>query len=225
MKTRQPIKEYLLSLNDVNKKITQQYEDLIKSEVNVKEIGFISEEKAKSLYIESLILNKGAIGRDFKQDRVKVEEYLEKTNLEEIKKIFLKGKLKLTLGEKKYELTKEHFQIEQTAKDPYGVKVSNYGIALINSELDDTLLREGFARDFIRNTQNIRKDLKLSRGKEKVIINIINNIDIEKELGEFIDYVKEETGCIKLGKAGIGKPFSFKIQGKEIEVMIEVIDS
>lgn len=225
IKTRQPIKEYLLSLNDENKKITEKYEDLIKSEVNVKEINFISKDKAKELFTESLVLSKGIIGRDFKQDRTKVEDYLQNTKIEEITKNFHKGKLRITFGEKKYELTKEHYQIEQNAKEPYGVKVTNYGIVLINSDLDDTLLREGFARDFVRNIQNIRKELKLSRGKEKIKIYVINDIDIEKELGEFIDDVKEEIGCIKFGKEEKGEPFSFKIQGKEIKVMIEVVDS
>jgi len=223
IKTRQPIKEYLLSLNEENKKIAEKYKDLIKSELNVKDLIFISEDKAKTLYSESLVLSKGTIGRDFKQDRLKVQEYLEKTDIAEIKKNFQKGKLKITLGEKKYEITKEHIQIEQNANDPYGVKVSNYGIALINSEMDDELLREGFARDFVRNIQNIRKELKLSRGKEKIIINIISDIDIKKELGISCDDVQEETGCHEIGAEKKGESFSFKIQGKEIKVMIEVV--
>ena len=84
------------------------------------------------------------------------------------------------------------------------------------------LLTEGFSREFIRNIQNIRKQLKLSRFKEKIIINVISDINLEKELGDFIETLKEETGCIKIGKENEGKPFSFKIKNQKIDLMIVV---
>ena len=54
---------------------------------------------------------------------------------------------------------------------------------------------------------------------------MLNDIDLEKELGDFIDIVKEETGCERIGKINKGTPFSFKIQSKKIDLLIEVIQS
>jgi hypothetical protein len=93
---------------------------------------------------------------------------------------------------------------------------------LINAELNDNLLKEGFAREFVRNVQDIRKKLDLSRFKEQIVINFKSDIDIEKEFGEFVEYVKEETGCVKFGKEKKGKPFSIKIQNKKIDILIQV---
>ncbi|MHA1291898.1 MAG: isoleucine--tRNA ligase [Promethearchaeota archaeon] len=222
IKIRQPIKEYLLFFKDDKKEIVKKFEALIKSELNVKNLTFINENKAKSLYSERLVLNKSTIGRDFKQNRLKVEKQLESMNLEEIKKNFIKGKLKLKINGNEFEITKEHIGIEQDAVKPYAVKILNFGTILINSELDNTLLKEGFAREFVRNIQNIRKQLKLSRFKEKIEINIISNVDIVKELGEYLEDVKQEIGCIKFGKDKKGKPFTFKIQNKKIDLYIEV---
>ena len=62
----------------------------------------------------------------------------------------LKGKFTTKINKKEYEITKEHAQLKQNGKEPYGVKVLNFGIILINSKLDKELLKEGFSREFIR---------------------------------------------------------------------------
>lgn len=223
IKIRQPIKEYLLNFKDKeHEKIVKKFDSLIKSELNVKELNFIDEKRAESLYSESIILNKGAIGKDFKQDRKKVEKYLQSIEIDDLRKKVIKGKHKVELDGKEYEITKEHFQIEQNAVEPYGVKVLGYGTILINYKMSKELLTEGFFREFIRNIQNIRKQLQLSRFKERIIINVISDINLEKELGGFIETFKEETGCIKIGKENKGKPFSFKIKNQKIDLMILV---
>jgi isoleucyl-tRNA synthetase len=223
IKIRQPIKEFLFSLDETQKKNVKKFESLIKSELKVKELNFIDKKKARSLYTEELVLSKGNIGKDFKKDRQKVEQYLESLSLEEINDRMSKGKLKFEVDDNEYEITKEHFKIEQHAKKPFAVKVLNFGTILINSELDNELLQEGFANDFSRNINEIRKQLSLTRGKEKLIINIQDDIDIEKSLGDFRDIVMEETGIIKFAKEKKGKEISFKIQGKKIDVRVEEV--
>ena len=225
IKIRQPIKEFLLYLDDTHKAIVNKFETLIKSELKVKQLNYIDEKKARSLYTEELILSQGNIGKDFKKDRIKVENYLESLSLEDIKNNASKGKLKFKIDENEYEITKEHFKIEQHAREPFAVKIINFGTILINSELDNELLQEGFANDFNRNINEIRKQLGLTRGKEKLVINIQNDVNIEKELGAFKDMVMEETGIIKFDTAKEGKDFSFKIQGKQIIVRINELDS
>jgi len=222
IKIRQPIKEYMLNLDDEHKTIVENFDSLIKSELNVKELNFITEKKAKSLYSEELILSKGSMGRDFKRDRLKVEKLINSMDLNDLINKLIKGKFKVKVNSKEYEITKEHVNIQQNAKDPYCVKILNYGTILINSEMNEDLLREGFSREFIRNIQNIRKKLNLSRFKEKIIINIKSEIDLEKELGIFIETVKNETGCIKIAREKKGEAFSFNIQNKNIELLIEV---
>jgi isoleucyl-tRNA synthetase len=143
-------------------------------------------------------------------------------DITDLKKKIKKGELVAKINGKEYEITKDHFQIEQIAKKPYAVALLSYGTILINSELDKELKQEGFAREFIRNVQNIRKKLNLSRFKEKIIINVSNDINLKDELGEFTEEVKEEVGCTKIGKGKQGKPYSFKIQGKQIKILVDV---
>ncbi|MFX1396092.1 MAG: isoleucine--tRNA ligase [Promethearchaeota archaeon] len=226
IKNRQPIKEYLLFFDEKEKNIILNLESLIKEELNVKELTFITKKKAKSLYTESIVLNKGALGKDFKRDRMKVENHLLSMSIEDINKNMKKGKLKLKLEGKEYEVTKEHFIVEQEAKEPFAVSVLSKGIVLINAELNKELKMEGLAREIARNIQEARKDLGLKRGKEKIRANIQNDFDTESELTpDLINSIKEECGIEKFGRAKKGKSFSFIIQGREIIVRIEVLGS
>ncbi len=225
IKIRQPIKEYLFAIDEDKKEIVEKFSDLLKEELNIKSIAFIPEKKAKSLYTEELVLNSSLIGRDFKRDRIKVEEILKSMDIEEIINNFSKGKLPIKINDKEYELTKEHFQIEQHAKNPYLVNILNYGTILINTQLDDELLKEGFARELIRNVQNIRKKLDLSRFKEQIEINVMNDLDLPHKLGEYLDIFKNETDCVKIGKAKKGKEFSLKIQDQDIKIRVNVLKS
>ena len=222
IKIRQPIKEYLLTIDDKFKAIVKNFDSLIKDELNVKELNFIDEKKAKSFYSEEIILNKGTIGRDFKKDRLKVEKFLESMDSEELKKKMTKGKFKTKIDKKEYEITIEHIQIQQNAIEAYGVKLFSYGTLIINTKLSEDLLLEGFSREFVRNIQNIRKKLNLSRFKEKIIINVKNDIDLENQLGNYVETVKDEIGCTEIGRGKSGKPFSFKIQNQDIDLLIEV---
>ncbi|MHA1273031.1 MAG: isoleucine--tRNA ligase [Promethearchaeota archaeon] len=225
IKIRQPIKEYLLYLEEDKRKIVNKHADLIKNELNVKNLTFISKKKANSLYTEELIISSGTIGRDFKRERLKVENALKSMKIEDIKKNFVKGRLMIKVNNKEHELTKEHFQIKQNAIKPYEVSVQKYGILFINTELSEDLLKEGFARELIRHVQNIRKKLNLSRFKEKIEINVMNDIDLENMLGEYLELFKEETDCVKIGKGKKGKEFNFKIQGKQIKIRVNVLNA
>ena len=224
IKIRQPIKEYLLTIDDKFKAIVKNFDSLIKNELNVKDLNLIDEKKAKSFYTEEIILNKGTIGRDFKKDRLKVEKYLESMDLDELKKKMTKGKFKTKIDKKEYEITKEHVQIQQNAIESYGVKLFSYGTLIINTKLSEDLLIEGFSREFVRNIQNIRKKLNLSRFKEKIIINVKGAIDLENQLGNYVETVKDEIGCTEIGRGKNGESFSFKIQDQDIDLLIEVQD-
>ena len=143
-------------------------------------------------------------------------------DLDELKKKMTKGKFKTKIDKKEYEITKEHIQIQQNAIETYGVKLFSYGTLIINTKLSEDLLIEGFSREFVRNIQNIRKKLNLSRFKEKIIINVKNDINLENQLGNYVKTVKDEIGCTEIGMGKSGKPFSFKIQNQDIDLLIEV---
>ncbi|MHA1699222.1 MAG: isoleucine--tRNA ligase [Promethearchaeota archaeon] len=223
IKIRQPVKEYVISLGENEKKMIDKYIAIIKSELNVKNIKIVDNDTIKGMYKIEPRINKGALGQSFKQDRIAVEKYLQSMNVDDLRKKLKKGNATIKINDKELEITNEHVEFQYTANPPYEVGIFPHATILLNYELDDDLLREGFARDFIRNVQNIRKKLKLSRSKEKITICIKEDINIEEELGKFVENVKEETGCEKFTKKCEGKEFPIKIQNKKLTLVINVL--
>ena len=156
---------------------------------------------------------------------MKVENYLKSLEIDELRDKISKGNFTTEIEGKEFKIKKDYFEIEQEAQESYAVNILSYGTLLINGNLDQELLREGFAREFIRNIQSIRKKLELSRFKEKIIINLLNDSELKDKLGNYIKDIKEETGCVKIGEEKRGKEFSFKIQDEEIKIGVEVKES
>ena len=110
-----------------------------------------------------------------------------------------------------------------SGKAPYVVKILSYGTAILNGEINPDLAQEGFARDLIRNVQTIRKSLNLSRNKECIKINAPDkDLDIKKELGKFIDMVKNETRCLDFGDQATGTECTIELGDRTVRIFIEV---
>ncbi len=224
IKTRQPVKDYVLHVKDAAKAgMLGKYKDFLASELNFKDLAIVDEKDAASRFSITVKLNPGAIGRDFKKDKQKVEAFLKQQDPCDLLTKVAKGTWMVEIGGTEREITQEHVQVEYEGKAPYTVRVLPYGTVLLNTELDATLEREGLARDLIRNVQNIRKRMNLSRHKETIVINIPGKeLDVAAELGEFIDLVKAETRCTGFGTAMDGTEFPVQVGDKKFKVYVKV---
>ena len=87
IKVRQPIKRFMMYLEDEKDKATiSEFEELIKDQLNVKAIEFITKKEADKYYTESLVLNKKEIGKSFKADVKTIYAYLDKSLRRRIQK-------------------------------------------------------------------------------------------------------------------------------------------
>nr|MDO8116466.1 class I tRNA ligase family protein [Candidatus Sigynarchaeota archaeon] len=224
IKTRQPVKEYMIHFKDADKAaVLDKYKDFLQGELNFKDLAIIDEKGAQARFSIIVKLNPGTIGRDFKKDKQQVEAFLKKQDMQELAAKVSRGSYKVEIGGSEREITQEHVQIQYEGKAPYVVRVVPYGTILLNTEIDPSLEKEGLARDFIRNVQNIRKRMDLSRHKECIIINIPGKeFDVAGELGEFVDLVKKETGCTKFGTDKVGTEFPVQVGNKKFKIHVKV---
>ncbi len=123
--------------------------------------------------------------------------------------------VKLEVDGEMFEIEREDVEIIPTAKG-FECSRSDFGYILVDLEMTDELLREGFAREIVRKIQDLRKKLGLKRGKRvKVFIEGI-------KLPEFKEFMeKRTTSEIEFGKA-VGEIRRFKIKDKEIKIGIEL---
>jgi isoleucyl-tRNA synthetase len=155
LKVRQPLQRVLIPVLD--KKTEEQISavaELVKQEVNVKELQLINAEEASHLIVKQIKPNFKALGPKLGKDMKVVGGEIANLDTEQISKLEKEGKLDV----QGYEITLD--DVEISTKDIPGWTVTSDGktTVALDLTLTDELKSEGIAREFINRIQNLRKD-------------------------------------------------------------------
>lgn len=155
VKVRQPLQKVLVPVMDSKAEgQIMAVAELIKQEVNVKELQLINAEEASHLIVKQIKPNFKALGPKLGKDMKVVGGEITNFDAEQISKLEKEGKLDV----QGYEITLD--DVEISTKDIPGWTVTSDGktTVALDLTLTDELKSEGIAREFINRIQNLRKD-------------------------------------------------------------------
>ncbi len=155
VKVRQPLQKVMIPVLD--KKTEAQIlavSELIKQEVNVKELQLINAEEASHLIVKQVKPNFKTLGARLGKDMKTVAGAISNFTSEQIAELEKTGKANVS----GYEITVE--DVEISTKDIPGWTVASEGKTTVALDLvlTEELKAEGVAREFINRVQNLRKD-------------------------------------------------------------------
>ncbi|KQR95008.1 isoleucine--tRNA ligase [Chryseobacterium sp. Leaf180] len=155
LKVRQPLQKVLIPVLD--KKTEEQIlaiADLIKQEVNVKELQLINAEEASHLIVKQIKPNFKTLGSRLGKDMKAVGNEISNFKPEQISFLEKEGKVEI----QGYEITTA--DVEISTKDIPGWTVTSDGkiTVALDLTLTEELKSEGIAREFINRVQNLRKE-------------------------------------------------------------------
>ena len=196
IKVRQPLQKIMVPSNsESQKQEILAVADLIKSEVNVKEVEVL--EDASNILIKQIKPNFKVLGPRFGKDMKTVALAINSLNADDIKKIEQNDVLDVEVNGKI--ITLEKSDVEITSQDIEGWLVASSGALTValDVKLTDELRKEGIARELVNRIQNLRKDsgfeltdrIAVQFQKDEQIINAIN---------KNLEYIKTETLTDKL---------------------------
>ena len=191
IKVRQPLQKVMIPVLDkVFKAEIEAVSDLIKAEVNVKEIVLL--EDASGVLVKQIKPNFKALGPRFGKDMGLISKEIQALSKEQIDRLDKEGSIILEISGKSITLTTE--EVEITSQDIPGWLVANSnGITVaLDITIDDKLRNEGVARELVNRIQNLRKDAGFEV-TDKIKVHIQNNEIIEKSVIENEAYIKSET--------------------------------
>ncbi len=195
IKVRQPLKEVLI--DGKNKEIINDLVSLIKEELNVKEVNFIDN---LSEYMNFLVKPNFKVVGKILGSKIKLfSEALLNLSDEEIKLLENNQEITLNLDEEELKVNKEMVDIRVDAKEGFNVGMENNNFVILNTELNEELILEGLAREFVSKVQNIRK-LKDLNVVDRITIYYSGTNNFIKSLEMFNDYIKKETLAVSLVK-------------------------
>lgn len=191
IKVRQPLQRVMIPILDQNQKAEiEAVADLIKAEVNVKDIELLDD--ASGILVKQIKPNFKALGPRFGKDMGLISKQIQSFSVDQINELEKNGEITLNLTEKSVILTLA--DVEITSQDIEGWLVANdSGITVaLDITITDELRKEGIARELINRIQNIRKDSGFDV-TDKIKITLEENKEIKEAVLANEDYIKSET--------------------------------
>ena len=197
IKVRQPLQKVMIpSLGDNFKKQILAVEDLIKTEVNIKELSFIEEGDNNAL-VKTIKPNFAKLGRVFGKQMKLVAAEISKFDQKDIQQVENEGEISVNVNDEAVVLKLEDLEIQ--SKDIPGWLVTSEGkiTVALDITITDELRKEGIARDLVNRIQNLRKD-KGFEVQDKIEIQIKSNENINAAIDSYNQYICQETQAKKI---------------------------
>ncbi|MBK7358156.1 MAG: isoleucine--tRNA ligase [Saprospiraceae bacterium] len=191
IRVRQPLKQILIPiLQESIQSDVQLVEDIIKSEVNVKEINYISGDAG--LVKKKTKPNFRTLGKKLGKHMKEAAELIQNFNEDQISLLEKDLSVSLEIDTQNYSIIKE--DVEILSEDIPGWLVSHDGelTVALDISISEELLTEGHARELINRIQNIRKD-KDFNVTDKIVIKLQDHKDILKSLQLFKELISMEV--------------------------------
>lgn len=191
IKVRQPLQKVMIPVLDNNQRAEiEAISDLIKAEVNVKEILLLDD--ASGVLVKQIKPNFKALGPRFGKDMGLISKEIQNFTAEQISEIEAKGTIAVVIAGNSITLTQE--DVEITSQDIEGWLVANSnGITVaLDIVISPELKKEGIARELVNRIQNIRKDSGFEV-TDKIKVYLQNNSVLEEAVAINAAYIKSET--------------------------------
>ena len=210
IKVRQPLQKVLIpAMNAKLQEQIQAVEEIIKSEVNIKEIEFIAANN--QLIRKKVKANFKELGAKMGTRMKEVAQAITLMSQEDISLLEMNSSFDLSLGQENVTILIQ--DVEISSDDIPGMLVGNKGMLTValDIQISPELEEEGLAREFVNKVQKIRKDNDFAL-TDRIQVVIEDHEMLKSALNNFNSYICTEILADKLD-------FSSEIQhGTEIEV-------
>ena len=191
IKVRQPLQKIMIPVLDATQKDEiEAVSDLIKHEVNVKEIELLDD--ASGILVKQIKPNFKTLGPKFGRDMKAISNAIQNFSQDDIIKLEKDGNLSIKIGEKSIHL--DITDVAVSSKDIEGWLVANAnGLTVaLDVTISDDLRKEGVARELVNRIQNLRKDSGLEV-TDKIKLTVLNYENLQSSVAENKTYIMSET--------------------------------
>ncbi len=191
IKVRQPLQKVMIpAFNEGFKAEIEAVSDLIKAEVNVKEIVLLDD--ASGILIKQIKPNFKALGPRFGKDMNLIANEIRSLSTAQINQLDKEGSLNIFISGNNVILTNEDVEISSQDIEGWLVANANGITVALDITISEELKQEGIARELVNRIQNIRKDSGFEV-TDKIKVQIQNNDELENAVSKNLEYIQSET--------------------------------
>ena len=196
IKVRQPLQKIMIPILDDKQRLEiEAVADLIKSEVNVKEIQLLDD--ASGILVKQIKPNFKTLGPKFGKDMKLIASAVAHLNQDDIQKIEQEGEIFLHFDNKS--ITLQLQDVEISSQDIEGWLVASSGplTVALDISINEDLRKEGIARELVNRIQNLRKESGFEV-TDKIDTKLLKNGFVQEAVESNMAYIKTETLAAEL---------------------------
>lgn len=197
IKVRQPLQKIMIPYtNAIEKGALEEIQDILKSEINVKEVQLLGD--ASAILVKEIKPNFKVLGPRFGAAMKAVVQHINNLGEADIKKLENDGVLPCIIDEKEITLSSDDVIISSKDIEGWQVANSNGKTVALDITLSDQLIAEGNARELVNRIQNLRKEHNF-KVTDTITVNMTATAPIQAALVQFKEYIMSETLAERIG--------------------------
>ena len=220
IKVKQPLSTLFLKVDEDYKKAVINLQDIIKEELNIKNIVF--EDSDDKFNTKILNINFQVAGKVLGANLKAYQQVLKDANEDDMKKYVeefeREGSVTLKSLEKQ---SADLFTIKFLPKKEFAIAIENNNIVALDITLTEELIHEGYYREITRQIQVARKDADF-KIEDRIILDLSSkNEEIQNVIEKYLPKIMEETLSVESKK--LDKPeYQTTFNVAEEEVVLKI---
>ena len=191
IRVRQPLSKIMIPVaNEEMKAQIEKVSHLIKSEVNIKEIEFLSPDN--NILVKNVKPNFKTLGKKYGKQMKQIQAYFTNMSQDEIHAFEKNGGTHLDVDGVDVELTLEDALISTQDIPGWAVTSQDDLTVALDMTITDELMQEGLAREIVNRVQNLRKTGGFEV-TDRIELLIEKNDKINDAVAKYGDYICNET--------------------------------
>jgi isoleucyl-tRNA synthetase len=215
-KVRQPLRRAVIVASDAERAAIEARADLVTSELNVKELDFVSDESELVSY--SAKPNYRALGPRFGKNMPQVAAAVEALDAAHVAAVLAEGgEIGIAIDGTDHSLGPDDVILALQPLEGYEVEAEAGHAVALQLELDDGLRREGLAREIVHAVQNARKAAGLEI-TDRIDLTLAGDPDLLAAAQAHQDYLAGEVLATSVSYDRAAGSAAAKIDGKDLSI-------
>jgi isoleucyl-tRNA synthetase len=191
LKVRQPLRRlHVVSRDQAKLDRVATLKELVEDELNVREVVFHSRET--DLVVLSAKADFRRLGPRLGPAVKEASAKIQGLSQDELSVLYEGGELRIEAGGVSHAIGKDDLVIQRTPKSGLAVAASGDVAVALDTELDDELIREGLAREFVNKVQTLRKTADFDIA-QRIRLVYRGPEAIRAAVSQHADYIQAET--------------------------------
>ena len=190
-KVRQPLRRLdVVSHDSALLNQVDELKEIIEEELNVREVVFGDDESGFATL--NAKANFKALGPKFGKQMKEIAGAISSLSKTDLKKVAASEPISVDLNGQIVELTTEDVFVEHTPKEGLAVQAQGDLVVALDLELDDDLIREGLARELVKEVQALRKTSGLEV-TDRINLTVSSDEAVQAAVSAYEEYIKAEV--------------------------------